>query len=689
MIHRGFLFMRIFLFLLLAVHVCQGQLRFEERVHDFGLIQGDDKRYTDFVAVNDGKKPVNILRVDNFRDREVQSLISKVYLLPGEKAFVRVQINPINEGRFSKDLAVYTSYNSKTIKLTVKGNTKNLADLQRQSCPDFNDHRNSTQKAAFKSVVLVEDAITGKPIKKAKVELIQGNYGLESKEFTSSNGECTVQLNPGLVQSRISAEGYETLNGPLVVKRSDTFHRIKLMPMGRSSSESENTFAQNPPNNQDANESNPYDKQDRTVGIYYDVGENDITESEEGTEKPTDGSESNPYDSEEKTLTQLPKESETNELAEDMLKSNTEASEFETNPKNPYDLEEKSVVALPDELEDIPSKKGDNQNVNDPIVAETSTQGKFDSNVVTAESANGTEESEEFNPYDDDVKTVVEIVSFKDSVVPESASEAASNGKFDTNVSYDDIGVKKKEDSSSGTNEVIEENTVSTEVSKDPDVTENENLADSKFETEVVEEEIEDSKPIVETEGFEESKFKANNVVFLIDKSISMRNDQKLDITKKAVIYLINRFRSIDNLGVVVYDTDAEVLIPSAPGDVVKSKIKNIEKLEASGKTFGAKGLREAYEMDLANFKTSGVNQIFIVTDGGFSEDISKVERVAKRCAAKNIKLHIIGVKNQKWTVKTFEAMAEISGGSYLHLSDIAEAESLLFNFIKENSSTE
>ncbi len=681
MIHRGFLFMRIFLFLLLAVQVCQGQLRFEERVHDFGLIQGDDKRYTDFVAVNDGKKPINILRVDNFRDREVQSLISKVYLLPGEKAYIRVQINPLKEGRFSKDLAVYTTYNNKTIKLTVKGNTKNLADLQRQSCPDFNDNRNSAQKASFKSIILVEDAITGEPIKKAKVELIQSNYGLETKEFTSSNGECTVQLNPGLIQSQISADGYETINAPMVVKRSDAFHRIKLMPLNRKSAETENTFAQNVSGNQNETMQNPYENEGENVDDDYESKKSDESNAtnvdERDIQSKFDSDTSNPYDEDKKTVSKLPKENKqevvNDEVHANPVDENISTSKFETDPINPYDFEEKSVDALP--VEEIDTSKTIVEKSEDepqlPDVEEKSTQNKFDSNVIVEES---NKESEAFNPYDDEVKTVANIAPQHDTIPKVEVVESVATNKFDTEITDDEIVVS---------DDVIESTT------SNESITIEETSAESKFDA--VDEIVETDKPepVIETEGFEESKFKANNVVFLIDKSISMRNEEKLDITKKTVIYLINRFRSIDNLGVVVYDTDAEVLIPSASGDVVKNQIKDIEKLEASGKTFGAKGLREAYEMDLANFKPSGVNQIFIVTDGGFSEDISKVERVAKRCAAKNIRLHILGVKNQKWTEKTFEAMAEISGGSYIHLSDIANAEELLFNFIKSNSSTE
>lgn len=596
MYHRGFFIVRIFICFILLANICQAQLKFPSTKFDFGLLQGDDKRYTDFEVVNDGKEAVNILRVDNFRDRELQSKISDVYLMPGEKATIRVQINPLNEGRFSKQLAVYVSSQKNPIILEVKGNTKNIADLQRQSCPDFNDNRNSTQKASFRSVVVIYDALTGESIKKAKVELIQADYGLKQKEVTNASGECNVVLNPGRLEVKASADGYDTKNIQLVVNRSDAFQKIALYPL----STAENNY--------------------------------------EETETPE------PIVSETVVQETVVQEQDKPKVEEEPL-----ASKFSTKKEyNPYDSDSKTIAeTLPVDSKD--EKENNSEETIEPIaVVEDIQEDKF-------ATVSNEPKAEEIVDYG--AKEVELIKDTKVDTVPKETFEPATEKSIKNKFA------------------VVEESEV-TEI-EESDVSETEPI-----------ETVEPEK-IVETTGFEESKFRANNVVFLIDKSVSMGNNEKLDITKKAVIYLINRFRAIDQLGVVVYDTDAEVLIESMQGDAVKSQVSKIENLEASGKTFGAKGLREAFEMEVNAYLDNGVNQIFVVTDGAFSEDISKVERVAKRCAAKGIQLNFIGVKNQSWTEKSFENMAKISNGGYLHLSDIADAEELLFAFIKQNSKLE
>lgn len=596
MYHRGFFIVRIFICFIFLANICQAQLDFTSKKFDFGLLQGDDKRYTDFEVVNSGKEAINILRVDNFRDRELQTKISDVYLMPGETATIRVQINPLNEGRFSKQLAVYTSSDKKPIILEVKGNTKNLADLQRQSCPDFNDNRNSAQKSSFRSVVVIYDALTGESIKKAKVELIQADYGLKQKEVTNASGECNVVLNPGRLEVKASADGYDTKNIQLVVNRSDAFQKIALYPLSTAE------------NNYEVVETvKPAETEIPETNTYIEETE-PVVQEKPLASKFSAKTEYNPYDSDSKTITEpLPEESavESEQVIEE---TEEQVPVLEETKKDKFAVVETETTTNEDYAIDYGSKE-----INDPkpIVTDTISKEKFD-----------------------------------------AVEEKVVNKKFEAIAETE--GVE---------NEPVEEQPVADEV----------------------------PEPIekAETTGFEESKYKANNVVFLIDKSVSMSHKEKLDITKKAVVYLISRFREIDQLGVVVYDTDAKVLIESTNGKDVKTQVSKIEDIEPSGKTYGAKGLREAFEMGVNSYLDNGVNQIFVVTDGAFTEDISKVERVAKRCAAKGIQLNFIGVNNHQWTEKSFENMAKISNGGYLHLSDIATAEELLFTFIKQNSKLE
>lgn len=572
MIYRGFLFFKILVCLFLFGQTAKAQLYVVSNKHDFGTLQGDDKRYTDFIVINVGKNPINLLRIETFRDRELQTKMSDVYLLSSDTAIIRVQINPLVEGKFNKKFELYHSFSNKPIDFTVKGETKNLNDLQRQACPDFNDRRSAKVKAEFDYTVLVSDAITGDAIKSANVSFDQVDNGKRDDKSTNKNGECSFETNPGRVEVVIKADGYETIVRREFLKRSDRLLEVQL-----------------------------YTKLYVQTGKYENPAENKEKETREITENPEPELVENEFTYGEKEIeTNTVYLEETSKLKTKAKPKSTISPKPEEDSNNEINYGGKSINTdfLNEEIETTPTPEINDKEEPEPVVDAVKPESKFDVNNTAVE------------------KTIEPIIN------PTSKAKQA-----------------------------------------------------------------EKALKAAETIGFEESKYKANNVVFLIDKSISMGNDKKLDITKKAVLYLINWFRPIDQLGVVVYDSDAKILIPSANGNEVKSQQKEIQDLSASGKTYGAKGLREALEMDEKNYLDNGVNQIFVITDGAFSEDIDKVKRVAKRCAKKGIQLHFIGVKNQKYTEKAFVEMADISNGDYIHLSDINEAEQQLFDYIKKNSS--
>ena len=60
-------------------------------------------------------------------------------------------------------------------------------------------------------------------------------------------------------------------------------------------------------------------------------------------------------------------------------------------------------------------------------------------------------------------------------------------------------------------------------------------------------------------EEFSEDHFKFNNIVFVIDKSGSMKKDGKLDLMKYALNQLTKTLRPADRIGLVSYADDAEI----------------------------------------------------------------------------------------------------------------------------------
>ena len=89
-----------------------------------------------------------------------------------------------------------------------------------------------------------------------------------------------------------------------------------------------------------------------------------------------------------------------------------------------------------------------------------------------------------------------------------------------------------------------------------------------------------------------------SNLVFLIDVSGSMNDDDKLPLVKQAFGLLTENLRAGDLVSIVTYASSDRVVLDGATGDegaVIRSAI---EDLTAGGSTAGAKGITTAYELD-------------------------------------------------------------------------------------------
>ncbi|MBV6485480.1 MAG: hypothetical protein KFKLKKLM_02050 [Flavobacteriales bacterium] len=179
-----------------------------------------------------------------------------------------------------------------------------------------------------------------------------------------------------------------------------------------------------------------------------------------------------------------------------------------------------------------------------------------------------------------------------------------------------------------------------------------------------------------------------NNVVFLIDVSVSMKQKGRMDVLKASMIELLNGLRPIDKLAIVTYASSTDVILES---EYVTDKAKItqlIQDLTAGGYTAGAKGIKKAYQVARDNFMKDANNQVIIATDGAFNLEKSDKTILNDVTAnyKKGVSLSVLGVKNEKWTVSSMTAMAEAGGGNYLHIETFAQAKLVLMNEIKAKS---
>lgn len=118
------------------------------------------------------------------------------------------------------------------------------------------------------------------------------------------------------------------------------------------------------------------------------------------------------------------------------------------------------------------------------------------------------------------------------------------------------------------------------------------------------------------------NKYRRNSIIFILDVSMSMKRDNKLDNLKSSISILIDALRPEDNMGIIGFSSQA-VLINSPEPVSEKDSIKaRLNRMKAVGGTNGGAALKMAYALAEQHFITGGNNQIIIATDDFSGEGI-------------------------------------------------------------------
>ena len=177
-----------------------------------------------------------------------------------------------------------------------------------------------------------------------------------------------------------------------------------------------------------------------------------------------------------------------------------------------------------------------------------------------------------------------------------------------------------------------------------------------------------------------DNTFKPNNIVFLIDASNSMREEERMDLLKISMINLLESLREIDYLSIVTYSGEASVLLPPTSGvskEVIRERIENIK---ADGGTHAVKGIKQAIQTGKSNFIEEGNNQIILATDGAFNigERNMSLRRKIEKNAEEGLTITVLGIKNDRWTNKYLKEISDLGKGELIRISGSRDAEKVL-----------
>ena len=180
----------------------------------------------------------------------------------------------------------------------------------------------------------------------------------------------------------------------------------------------------------------------------------------------------------------------------------------------------------------------------------------------------------------------------------------------------------------------------------------------------------------------------ASNLVFLIDVSGSMNEQNKLPLVKTAFKLLTDQLREQDHVSIVVYAGAAGLVLPSTSGKD-KNKIKDaLENLSAGGSTAGGAGIELAYKTAMDNFVKGGNNRVILATDGDFNVGVSSSEGLEKLVEAKRksgIFLSVLGFGMGNYKDAKMETLSDKGNGNYAYIDNLLEAEKV---FVKEFGGT-
>jgi Ca-activated chloride channel homolog len=183
------------------------------------------------------------------------------------------------------------------------------------------------------------------------------------------------------------------------------------------------------------------------------------------------------------------------------------------------------------------------------------------------------------------------------------------------------------------------------------------------------------------TKQVEKSKLPASNLVFLIDVSGSMGEENKLPLVKSSLRLLTNQLRPEDKVAIVVYAGSAGCVLPSTTISEKKKILDALENLEAGGSTAGGAGIQLAYKIAKENFIVGGNNRVVLATDGDFNVGVSDNQGLEDLISSKrgeNIFLSVLCYGMGNYKSDKMQILADKGNGIHAYIDNIHEAKKVL-----------
>jgi Ca-activated chloride channel family protein len=173
-----------------------------------------------------------------------------------------------------------------------------------------------------------------------------------------------------------------------------------------------------------------------------------------------------------------------------------------------------------------------------------------------------------------------------------------------------------------------------------------------------------------------------SNLVFLVDVSGSMNQQNKLPLVVDGLKYLTRELGENDRVAIVVYASAQGLALPSTPGTEQEAILSTLSNLAAGGSTAGGAGIKLAYQVAEDNFIEGGANRVILCTDGDFNVGVTstaELQRMAEEKAkGTGVFLTVLGFGRGNLNDAMMETISNKGNGNYHYVDNLREARRVL-----------
>jgi Ca-activated chloride channel family protein len=168
------------------------------------------------------------------------------------------------------------------------------------------------------------------------------------------------------------------------------------------------------------------------------------------------------------------------------------------------------------------------------------------------------------------------------------------------------------------------------------------------------------------------------NLVFVVDVSGSMDREDRLGLVRRSLRMLVDELTPRDRVGIVVYGSNAWVVLEPTSVKDKNNIIAAIEQLVPQGATNAEEGIRLGYEMANRCFEKDCINRIILCSDGVANVGRTSAEeflKFIKSYSDKGITLSAIGFGMGNYNDVLMEKLGDKGNGHYAYVDSWEESK--------------